>query len=146
MVFPSYERRIVPGQPLFPCPVAFCREAEGPLNSKSRGYYQLDAENLECVYSNLYKAGMQTMIQKDDARQAIAENIERLMTAFGWSQTELARQAGVKQVFVSRLLDQVMLPNAVDLANVAEALGTSSDALMRKSDTQKNPKKVARSA
>lgn len=77
------------------------------------------------------------MLEKKAAKEAIAENLNVLMAAFGLTQTELAHRAGVKQEFISRLLNQVMVPNSVDLANVAEVFGTNGDALMRK-NTGKN--------
>jgi predicted XRE-type DNA-binding protein len=108
-----------------------------PLTDKSRGYYQLTTVFLDSPYSILYKQGMQTMFEKTAAKKAIAENLQVLMDAYALSQSELARRAGVKQVFISRLLDEVMVPNSVDLGNVAEVLGTTGDALMKK-NTAKN--------
>ena len=77
------------------------------------------------------------MLDKKAAKKAIAENLSALMDAFSLSQSELARRAQVKQVFISRLLRETMLPNCVDLGNVAEVFGTTGDALMRK-NTAKN--------
>lgn len=86
------------------------------------------------------------MFDKTEARNNIAENVRRLMELYGLTQSELGRKAGVKQVFISRLLDKVMIPNAIDLANVADALGTSSDALMTFGGSAKEKKKVSKSA
>lgn len=86
------------------------------------------------------------MFKKNEAKANIAQNVRRLMDLYGWSQSELGRVAQVKQVFISRLLDEVMIPNAVDLANVAEALGTTSDALMTSDGIAKEKKKVSKSA
>ena len=86
------------------------------------------------------------MFDKNEARQNIADNVKRLMELYGLSQSELGRKAGVKQVFISRLIDQVMIPNAIDLANVADALGTTSDALMTSDSIRKEKKKVSKSA
>lgn len=82
------------------------------------------------------------MFKESDARKAIAENLAQLMHAQGWTQTRLAEAAHVQQVFISRLLSQVMVPNAIDLANVADALGTTSDALMTLNAVNKKTKKV----
>lgn len=86
------------------------------------------------------------MFEKNAAKKAIAENLAVLMDAFALSQSELARRAGVKQVFISRLLDEVMVPNSVDLGNVAEVLGTTGDALMRKSTAKNLLKNLQHSA
>lgn len=86
------------------------------------------------------------MFKKNEAKANIARNVRRLMDLYGWSQSELGREAKVTQVFISRLLDQVMIPNAVDLANVADALGTTSDALMTSDGIAKEKKKVSKSA
>jgi hypothetical protein len=104
---------------------------------KSRSYERLTAEILATSYSILYSDRMQTMFEKKAAKKAIAENLHLLMEAFSLSQSELARRANVKQVFISRLLDEIMVPNSVDLGNVAEVLGTTGDGLMRK-NTAKN--------
>jgi hypothetical protein len=125
---------------------AFSREAEGLLNDKSCSYEQLTTEFLATLYSILYSEGMQTMFEKNAAKKAIAENLAVLMDAFALSQSELARRAGVKQVFISRLLDEVMVPNSVDLGNVAEVLGTTGDALMRKSTAKNLLKNLQHSA
>jgi transcriptional regulator with XRE-family HTH domain len=92
----------------------------------------------------MYIKGMQTVFEENDAKRAIAENLSAMMHARGLTQTKLAEMAGVKQVFISRLLSQVMVPNAVDLANIADALGTTSDVLMTSGDVSKKSKKAVR--
>jgi transcriptional regulator with XRE-family HTH domain len=89
---------------------------------------------------------MQTMFEESEARQAIAQNVADLMHLHGLTQTSLAQRAGVKQVFISRLLGRVMIPNAIDLANVADALGTTSDALMTSNVVNRKSKKVVKTA
>ena len=86
------------------------------------------------------------MFEESEARQAIAQNVADLMHLHGLTQTSLAQRAGVKQVFISRLLGRVMIPNAIDLANVADALGTTSDALMTSNVVNRKSKKVVKTA
>lgn len=70
------------------------------------------------------------MISKERLKLNIAENLSRLMDARGISQSELGRASETSQVLVYRLLHQVMVPNAQDLANVAEALDVTVDDLI----------------
>jgi transcriptional regulator with XRE-family HTH domain len=74
---------------------------------------------------------METMIiSKERARLNIAENLRRLMDARGMTQTQLADAAGISQPFVHKLLHAKINPNAADLRNVAEVLGTTSDTML----------------
>lgn len=60
----------------------------------------------------------------------IAENVRRLMAARKMTQMDVATAAKVSQPFVHRILEGSCNPNAIALRNVAEVLGTSSDALI----------------
>ena len=60
----------------------------------------------------------------------IAENLRRLMAARTMTQMDLARAAEISQPSVHRMLHGKGTPNAIDLRNVAEVLGTTSDKLM----------------
>lgn len=70
------------------------------------------------------------MISKERLKLNISENLARLMHASGLSQSELGRVSQTSQVLIYRLLNQVLVPNAQDLANIAEALGVTVDALI----------------
>ena len=70
------------------------------------------------------------MISKERLKLNISENLRRLMHASGLSQSELGRISQTSQVLVYRLLNQIMVPNAQDLANIAEALGVTVDVLI----------------
>jgi transcriptional regulator with XRE-family HTH domain len=93
---------------------------------------------------------MQQMISKERLKLNISENLSRLMHARGLSQSELGRISETSQVLVYRLLNQVLVPNAQDLANIAEALSVTIDDLI--SNPPENPaqskinKKVIQSA
>ena len=73
------------------------------------------------------------MISKERLKLNIAENLARIMHARGLSQSELGRKSGTSQVLVFRLLNQVLVPNAQDLANIAETLGVTVDELIANS-------------
>jgi transcriptional regulator with XRE-family HTH domain len=74
---------------------------------------------------------MQTeMLDEIQAKENIAANVRRLMNARAMTQVDLANAATVSQGFVSKILCGSILPNALLLRNVAEALGVTSDALM----------------
>ena len=60
-----------------------------------------------------------------DARRLLAQNIQRLRLAKGWSQEELADQAGVHRTYVSGIERRVRNPTVTILARLAKALGVS---------------------
>ena len=72
----------------------------------------------------------------------ISENLRRLMTARNMTQMDLAQKARISQPSVHRMLAGKGNPNAIDLRNVAEVLGTTSDALMD-NPKENNSKKTA---
>lgn len=90
------------------------------------------------------------MISKDRLKLNIAENLSRMMHARGLTQTELGKRSETSQVLIYRLLNQVLVPNAQDLANIAEALGVTVDEVIAnppEHSSQKNlRKKSAQSA
>lgn len=84
---------------------------------------------LQLPTRNLIVGGMiKPVITREEARERIATNVERLRGSM--SQNELARRSGVAQSRISLLCKGELLPNPADLANVAEALGTTIDGLM----------------
>lgn len=76
--------------------------------------------------------GMGNVLTKPQARTHIARNLQKAMEAAALSQSELARRANVKQVFIHRLLNSHALPNVADLANIAESLEMTVDELIAK--------------
>lgn len=71
------------------------------------------------------------MITKDDARRRLAGNVRRIRLQLGLTQTELSQLSGMDQAAISRLERGQLLPNPADLANLAEALNSTTDALLR---------------
>ncbi len=74
---------------------------------------------------------MNAMITKAEARKRIAANVRRIRTQRGLTQVELATASQIEQSTISRLERGHVLPNAADLANLAEALDSTTEALMR---------------
>ena len=70
------------------------------------------------------------MISKERLKLNIAENLSKMMESRGLSQSDLGRSSHTSQVLVYRLLNQVLVPNAQDLANIAEALEVTVDDLI----------------
>lgn len=69
------------------------------------------------------------MIDEPALRAAIAANIIRLRQQRGWSQNELAQQARISRVQLSRIENQHCTPGADVLFSLADVFGTSADSL-----------------
>ena len=59
----------------------------------------------------------------DEWKQRLATNLRQLMTARGWSQSDLARAAGMGTDNISRYLSARYVPSAKHLAKIADAFG-----------------------
>lgn len=70
------------------------------------------------------------MITHEDATDYVAENVERLMVSLGMTKAELARKCKTHKMAMTRLLARTHEPTAHFLNNLAEALGTTVDALL----------------
>jgi len=88
---------------------------------------------------------MQTRISKKRLKLNIAENLRLAMVSRELNQSELGRISHTSQVLIHNLLNQKLVPNAADLANVADALEITVDSLIQ--DPPKLiPKKLLASA
>lgn len=74
---------------------------------------------------------MKTVISRDEARRRIAGNVLSLLESKGMSRSDLAERAQVAHPRITLLCRGELLPNPADLWNVAEALGTTLDGLMK---------------
>lgn len=84
---------------------------------------------------------MSTVILTDeDAKTIIAENVSRLMAERGLKQKDVAVAAGENEMAISRVVRAIHVPSAAMLANIADALGVTTDSLLTK------PKNSRRSA
>lgn len=78
---------------------------------------------------------MSTVISQEDLRDIFAANLAEAMELRGWTQGELARRLfgqsdTAQRVKVSRWIKKVNLPDATELRNLAEVLGTSIDMML----------------
>ena len=71
------------------------------------------------------------MITREEARERISGHVVLLLEKHGMSQSDLARRSEVASPRITLLCRGELLPNPADLWNVAEALGTTLDGLMR---------------
>lgn len=65
-----------------------------------------------------------------DVRARIGRNMKRLRAAKGWSQEELADQAGIHRTYVSGVERGVRNPTATVLDKLAVALGVKMSELL----------------
>lgn len=70
------------------------------------------------------------MITNDVAARNIAQNVSRLLEERGWSVRELARRTFDPHMSVVNALSGEHIPNSGLLARIAEALETTTDALI----------------
>jgi transcriptional regulator with XRE-family HTH domain len=65
-----------------------------------------------------------------DIRARLARNLIKLRQAKGWSQEDLADQAGLHRTYVSGIERQVRNPTVIILERIAKALKVSASALL----------------
>jgi transcriptional regulator with XRE-family HTH domain len=65
-----------------------------------------------------------------DIRRQLARNLKRLRTDKGWSQEELADQAGLHRTYVSGVERGVRNPTITIVATLAKALGVAPAELL----------------
>ena len=66
-----------------------------------------------------------------DMRVLVGSNVRALRLARGWTQEELAERSGFSQHYVSSLETGRRNPTVVTLFEIAQALGTQPDVLLR---------------
>lgn len=65
-----------------------------------------------------------------DVRQRLAANMKRLRRDRGWSQEQLADEAGLDRTYISGIERRIRHPTITTVAKVAAALGVSFAALL----------------
>jgi transcriptional regulator with XRE-family HTH domain len=73
---------------------------------------------------------MYEMLTDDDVRTNVAENVRRLLSDRGWSQSELARHTGDTQQVISQICAARQVCGIGLLARIAEAFDVSLDRLV----------------
>lgn len=70
-----------------------------------------------------------------DMRRLVGENVRVLRLANGWTQEQFAERSGFSQQYISGLESGRRNPTVVSLFELAQALGTTPDALLRPSSS-----------
>jgi transcriptional regulator with XRE-family HTH domain len=71
------------------------------------------------------------MHNKEDGKQRLAENVRRTRKLLGMTQADLAESSGVGQDTISLIENGKTTPNCFDVANIAEALNTTTEMLLK---------------
>lgn len=71
------------------------------------------------------------MYDKYDAKSRLAHHVRRVRKMLGMTQAVLAESAGVEQSMISSIESGSVVPNYVDVANIAEALNTNTESLLK---------------
>jgi transcriptional regulator with XRE-family HTH domain len=71
-----------------------------------------------------------------DMRRLVGGNVRALRLAKGWTQEQFAERSGFSPQYISGLESGRRNPTIVSLFELAQALGTSPDALLRPTSRQ----------
>lgn len=71
------------------------------------------------------------MHEKEIAKARLAHHVRRMRKMLGMTQADLAESAGVEQSMISSIESLKVVPNYVDVANIAEALNTTTESLLK---------------
>jgi transcriptional regulator with XRE-family HTH domain len=86
---------------------------------------------------------MGNVVDIKETKQAISDNLRRLLSERGWTQGDLARKIfadvdTAERMIVSRWFTGKSPPSAADLLNLAEAFGVTVEDIARKKRTKKS--------
>lgn len=70
------------------------------------------------------------MLTDDQIKANMSANLRRLLDSRHWAQSDLAREADVKEMMVSLVIRGKSLPGIAIASRIAEALETSIDKLI----------------
>lgn len=76
------------------------------------------------------------MHDKEEGKQHLANNVRRTRKLLGMTQADLANASGVGQDTISLIENAKTTPNCFDVANIAEALNTTTEILLRRVPAQ----------
>ena len=71
------------------------------------------------------------MHDKETAKNFLASNVRRLRKMLGMTQSDLAQSSGVGQDTISLIENGKTTPNCFDVANIAEAMNTTTEVLLK---------------
>lgn len=72
------------------------------------------------------------MHDKEKAKQFLANNVRRTRKLLGMTQADLANSSGVGQDTISLIENGKTTPNCFDVANIAEAMNTTTEILLKR--------------
>lgn len=75
---------------------------------------------------------MMRLIRTSKQRENLAANVVKRRLKLGLSQAALAETAGVHQPYISDIENMKLFPGAESLANLADALGTTPERLLKR--------------
>lgn len=86
---------------------------------------------------------MGNVVDINETREAISDNLRRMLAERGWTQGDLARKIFKEvdtneRMTVSRWITGKTAPSAADLLNLAEALGVTAEDIARKKKSKKS--------
>lgn len=70
------------------------------------------------------------MVTDELAKENIAANVKAFLVKRDMTRAELSHRTGENIMYISRVCNSKILPNAAALARIAEALGVTSERLM----------------
>ena len=76
------------------------------------------------------------MHDKEEGKQHLANNVRRTRKLLGMTQADLATSSGVGQDTISLIENAKTTPNCFDVANIAEALNTTTEILLKRVPAQ----------
>ena len=71
------------------------------------------------------------MIEKEIAKPRLAYHVRRVRRLLGMTQTDLSEASRVEQGTISQIERAKVVPNYVDVINIAEALNTTVETLLK---------------
>lgn len=77
------------------------------------------------------------MLDRKTALKNITQNVNRILKSRGWTVADLVRASREPQNTVYRIFRGENIPDAVTLANIADALDTTTDKLMETPSLEK---------
>jgi transcriptional regulator with XRE-family HTH domain len=83
---------------------------------------------------------MSTVLQDDDAKQNVAENLRTLMAETGVTQKEISEATEISPMSISYYLKAERMAGGGPLARLAEYFGVSVDYLLKKPTRKKSQK------
>ncbi len=83
------------------------------------------------------------MLTDEQTKECLARNVLSRITELGWTQSRLADESGENNMMISRICNKTHLASARVVRRIAEAMGVSTDYLLRELPPVKKSRKQA---